>query len=262
MKAIAAALACAAAICATPAFSGPVTWESGGRTLHSSGDAAAMIPSVTLFAVSAPKAESDAGTSAAAGQAAGAAAAGGGARAASSGPGASERVLWFSVDGAASVTGGETASTVAGYVDGAGNSANAARIRYFDESTGEEGCLDLYYYYDGAWLSESGLDVVGLDGTGGVDWQPARIASTLGAGTTLEMQVGSYSDDDETFTVLATRSGSLAELVAAGHVSTGGFGTQTHVPWTPDSFAAVPEPATLLSGLLGAAFLFRRRRAG
>lgn len=230
---------------AAQASAEPVSWEAGGTAIMESESVVSIIPSVSLFVVPGADTRRLVASS----------------RSAMTESAETEKVLWFSVSGSAAVSDGSGgSSTVASYRDGDGNAANAVRIKVSGDGDGDGGFLALYYYYNGAWLTEPGFDTIGFDEDGEVSWQPARIDPALDSGVAIEMQLGTYSDADGSFTVLVTSSKSLEDLIADGNVSTGGFGTQVQSPWSPTSFSAVPEPHCILTAILGAVLLLRRRR--
>lgn len=167
-----------------------------------------------------------------------------------------EYILWFSILDEAEVDTMFGTMTVVAYAAETG--ANAARIRVDPAGT----FLDLYYQDEGVWVKEQGLNIadngVSLDKGNTLAWQAASMDVYAEAGNTYVIELGRIGDDDN-FVALATAEGTYADLMAGGHISTGGISTQVHTPWAPLKFNVVPEPSSGILALCGALLLMRRR---
>ena len=104
----------------------------------------------------------------------------------------------------------------------------------------------------------AGLVVAALD-NGGAKWQPASLGTAPDGPVTLELGYYDFASEMAQFVMMASATEEYANLLGAGHVSTGGVSLQPQTPWTP-SFTAVPEPSGALLVLLGLPLVAIRRR--
>lgn len=162
-----------------------------------------------------------------------------------------EYVLWFSVPNEAAVETDSGMTTVADF--SADTGANAARIRVLPDDT----FLDLFYEDEGSWMTAAGLNIAAINNDSTLAWQAAALDVYAQEGSTFVLELGKF--DAGAFETLATAEGAYADLMSAGHISTGGVSMQVQTPWSPD-FKVVPEPASGVLALCGALLLMRRRR--
>ena len=177
-------------------------------------------------------------------------------------PAAGGNTLVFTVDGSATITDSQgNTTTVANYP---GGRINEAHIRV----TGDGAPNDLYlliYNFDegGHSYLDPEVNYAYFDDFNSSRNLQANIGDLdgyLARGLSLELQLGFYNENNDTFTLLATATSPLSELV--GYTYEGSSLAPPSQAWTPDFIAApgVPEPASGALALLGALALFRRRR--
>ncbi len=165
-------------------------------------------------------------------------------------------VLWFTVDSDKNVENTRTGekTKVSEYTSD-GHPINAARVAY---SGGSEYAALYFEESQGRWVVEDGLVVAALD-NGGAKWQPASLGTAPDGPVTLELGYYDFASEMAQFVMMASATEEYANLLGAGHVSTGGVSLQPQTPWTP-SFTAVPEPSGALLVLLGLPLVVIRRR--
>ena len=174
------------------------------------------------------------------------------------------QTLVFTVDGSATITDSQGNTTsVADFRDPvSGGGINEAHILV----TGDGAPNDLYlliYNFDegGHSYLDPEVNYAYFDDFNSSRNLQADISSYISQGYSLELQLGFYNENNDTFTLLATATSPLSELL--GHYTYEGSSlAPPSQAWTPDFIAApgVPEPASGVLALLGALALFRRRR--
>lgn len=172
-------------------------------------------------------------------------------------------VLWFSVEGSATITADGVTSLISEYTDPAGRIINAARI-----AINENKYVNLYYQENGVWVTEEGLNEVLVrdfnDAWEGASWQPADISGG-GGGATVTMELGyiDLKDAASEFYTMAFHTASLSDLQSSGYTSQGGTYFQAQTAWAPSEFyryEPAPEPTSASLLLLGVSALLMRRR--
>ena len=179
-----------------------------------------------------------------------------------SAPAGGSQTLVFTVDGSASIkdSQGTTISTVADYRDPAtGGGINEAHIRV----TGDGAPNDLYlliYNFDEGGNSSLDVNYAYFDDFNSSRNLQADISDYISQGYSLELQLGFYNESNDSFTLLATATSPLSDLVGT-YTYAGSSLAPPSQAWNPESFLiGVPEPASGVLALLGALALFRRRR--
>ena len=179
------------------------------------------------------------------------------------------QVLWFSVNPDAFVSeysGGGT--TVLNLRDSNGNAVNAARIRVVGQDVPANTFLDLYYEDGGGgWVLEKGVTIADFTSDDMLQWQPADLGGYGSGGNRVVLELGYFDETNMSFYEMAIAYADVADLLAAGNISSGGVSPATNTPWSPDftSTMDIPEPSSFALSLVGAAALLmlrrRRRRA-
>ena len=174
--------------------------------------------------------------------------------------------LVFSIEADAIITDANGLSlSVAEYRDPAtGGGINEAHIRV----TGGDAPPDLYLLI--YTLDENGNSYLDPDVTYAYfdgDFNCSRnlqadISDYVSSGYSLELQLGFYNENNDSFTLLATATSPLSELLDSYTYSSHSLGPPNKA-WTPNYVAVtpgIPEPASGALLVLGALALFRRRR--
>ena len=190
--------------------------------------------------------------------------------------GAADDVLYWMVDGSATVDngGGETSSISSFFSDygASADSSFAARVRVTGGDISGDTFLALYYSEGGeSWMDsgEFGVDFsdigAGYYGAGVPEGNQSPIGS-FSAGSpeySFVIELGNVVNDGSdnwTWTTVATSAAtaysSLGEFIHQSFdLNPGAIAT-----WSPTTFTAVPEPSGALMSVLGLALLALRRR--
>ena len=182
-------------------------------------------------------------------------------------PAGADDVLYWMVDGTATVDGEALSTFFADY--GAAGSAFAARIRVTGGNITEDTFLDLY-------VPGYGLDV----GSGAYGVEFSEVGGYWGAGvpTGNQSPSGNYSaespeysfvvelgniDSGDNWTTVATSAAATYSSLGAYIHETFNMNPSSMAVWTPTEFSAVPEPSSGLLVTIGLAILaLRRKRKG
>ena len=176
---------------------------------------------------------------------------------------ASAMMLWITVQDDAEVSDAVTSesSTVVSYTSPTGETINSARILVTGPGVPSDTFLSLYYEDSpGVWVTDPGIIYASVGGGDALQWQPAELGSYAASGNTFVIQLGYYDDSTDKFTSYAVASADFDTLFNGGNISQGGIAPQVQSPWSPSSFAVVPEPSTAMLSLFGALMLVRRRK--
>ena len=187
-------------------------------------------------------------------------------------------VLYWMVDGSATVRKGDVSESLSDYFASYGaDSSFAARIRVTGGSISGDTFLGIYYYDDDTGLVlDSGNWGIGFDlepdassvywGAGVPDGNQSP-SGDFSAGTpeySFIVEIGNVAFDSEDNPVSWT---TVATSAATAYSSLGDFIHPTFsidpsslAAWTPDQFVAVPEPSSGLLALMGIAVMALRRR--
>jgi hypothetical protein len=181
---------------------------------------------------------------------------------------ADDAVLWWMVDDSATITAqdGTFISNASEYMNAAGLSVNAARVRVSGE--GISGDVFLHFYYEdpveNSWKLNGTEAWIESSGNGwSTGFTPASLSGHDLAGLSREslsfsIELGNIADSGWT-TLATSQSAGYAALLQNNHVSFSDLSSAGATAWTPMSYA-IPEPSGAILLMLGTAFLALRRR--